>query len=358
MNLKSGLKWIFFLFCIIFTFQFVFITFVIDGLLYEHSGPRQSFSRQYIMQLMLIALASALPTLVLVQGKALSWIPMNVRYTAHFLLTFGAVCGLLIYFGWYDISIDILFPLSLFFVIYVFAIFFYQKFILARKNVQQNAEELKHLQYYTDELERYQLGVRKFRHDYQNILLSLSAYIEDGDLVGLQQYYNTSIKPTSDVIIKDSFALDGLDKIKIPAIKSFLVAKLISAQNTSGDIHITFEANKEIDYIPLNLIALVRMLGILLDNAIEELSKLGHGDLLISCLKWDAGSTFVVQNTCRPDIPSPQQLWKAGFSTKGKGRGLGLVNLSELVDAYPNVTLTTTISENSFRQELLIADNG
>jgi len=353
-SLKIALKWVFFLFCIVFTFQVIFIIGVIGGLLYTYLGSRELFSRSYILSLMFIALASALPVLIFAQCRILSWMPIRVRRVFHFLLTFGAVYGLLIYFGWYDVSGRVLVPLVLFFAIYISAIFIYGKYSQKKSMAQQNAENQKYLQYYTAELEHYQLGVRRFRHDYQNILLSLDSYIEDGDLAGLRQYYYSSIKPASDIIIKNNFALDGLDKIKIPAIKSFLFSKLMLAQNADADIRVTFEANKDIDHISLNHVALVRMLGILIDNAIEELTELGRGELFISCLKWDAGITFVVQNTCRTDLPSSQQLWQAGFSTKGEDRGLGLSNLSELAYAYPNVTLSTKVSENSFRQELLI----
>jgi len=348
------LKWVFFLFCTIFTLQLALIIFVIGGLLQEYLTPNTSYSRQDLAEFMFVALASALPLLILAQGKILSRIPINVRRAVHFFLTFGAVCELLVYQGWFDISIHLLVPFSLFLIIYVFAIYFFEKNILTKRKAQQHATEQKHLQYYTGELEQYQLGVRKFKHDYQNILLSLDAYIEDGDLAGLRQYYYSSIKPASDIITKGNFALDGLDKIKIRAIKSSLAAKLMLAQNTGMDIHTTFEANEDIDHVPLDLVVLVRMLSILLDNAIEELTELGGGELFVSCLKWDTGITFIVQNTCRPDLPPSQQLWGANFSTKGENRGLGLSNLSELINIYPNVTLSTKISKNSFRQELLI----
>jgi len=354
MDLKTGLKWIFFLFCIVTTFQLI-LTVILTGLIGIPLG-QTIYCRTCLIELMVISLASTLPTLILVQGKIFAWIPMTLRRAIHFLLTFSAVCGLLIYFNWYDVSLWLLLPFSIAAIIYVFATFFLEKFILAKRSAQQNAEEQKRLQHYTEELERHQLDVQKFKHDYQNILLSLDAYIEDGDLAGLRQYYRTSIQPTSTMMAKSNFSLNGLDKIKIQAIKSFLAAKLMLAQRTDAEIHLTFEANEHIDHIPLDSVVLVRILGILLDNAIEELTELDRGELFVSCLKWDAGTTFIVQNTCQPNLPSLQQLWQTGFSTKDKSRkrGFGLPNLSELIDAHPNITLSTKILENSFRQELLI----
>ena len=207
LNFKLALKWTFFLFCIITTIQLI-QTATIGGLLSGVPFGQVVFCRQCLLEFILIALAGALPLLILVDSKFLSWIPFNVRRALHFLLTFGAMCGLLIYWGWQDVSVSLLFPFALFLATYILATFFFKKYILARHIAQQNAEKQKQLQYYTEELERYQLGVRKFQHDYQNILLSLDAYIADGDLADLRQYYYSSFRPTFDSIVKDDFSAE------------------------------------------------------------------------------------------------------------------------------------------------------
>jgi len=49
-------------------------------------------------------------------------------------------------------------------------------------------------------------------------------------------------------------------------------------------------------------------------------------------------------------------LWEQNFSTKGKRRGLGLVNLLEIVGSLPNVTLETEIEGGVFVQKLIIEE--
>ena len=352
MDLKAGLKWIFFLFCIIFTFQVLATTVIIDGFLQGYAAPHV-YSRRSLMEAMLVALAGSLPTLVLVQGKVLSRIPMSVRRTAHFLLTFGAVFGLVAYFNSFELSGWFLLPLGLFLIIYVLAIFFYEKYILTKRKARQKAEQQKHLQFYTDEIERQYIGIQKFKHDYQNILFSLDCFIHEDDWAGLKQYYMTKIKKASEVVTRDIFSLEGLSKIKVKEIKSILVGKLILAQNMGIDT--AFHADDEIACFYMDSVDLVRMLGILLDNAIEELTEFAHGTLSIGCFKEETGVTIVVQNTCRPDhMPKLHEIWKLGFSTKGNGRGLGLNTLSELAGAHPNLILETTIAADSFVQKLKI----
>ena len=234
--------------------------------------------------------------------------------------------------------------------------YLYTMYMNIRHERQQKEYERKSLEYYVNELERQQVAMRKFKHDYQNILLSLDGFIDEGDLDGLRQYYSSTVKKASGIITKDHFTLEGLHRIKPREIKSILAAKLMTAQNLDMNIRTAFEADQDIDRIPLESTALVRMLGIILDNAIEALTELGGGELRVACLKGASGVTFIVQNTCKSDIPPLYELLRPGFSTKGESRGLGLPNLSELVDAYPNVMLKTNIDKGSFTQRLSIDD--
>jgi len=232
----------------------------------------------------------------------------------------------------------------------------YTKMLDATVALQQKENDEKNFLYYMHEVEQQQSAIRKFKHDYQNILLSLDGFFESDDFSGAKEYYYSRIKPTSEVITKGIFTLDRLSKIKVKEIKSILAAKLLAAQNTAIGIDTIFEASAEIDYIPVDSVVLVRMLGIILDNAIEALAELGEGQLFVACFKEKEAITFVVQNTCKPHLPKLRELREAGFSTKGSGRGLGLSNLAELADSCLNVTVWTGVKENSFIQKLIIGE--
>jgi len=243
-----------------------------------------------------------------------------------------------------------------FFLSYIVATFicflFYARALKATQKMKEKEIEYRTLLYYMDECEHQQSAMQKFKHDQKNILSSLDLYIAEQDWAGLTQYYTSSIKPAFTAITTNEFALEGLVNIKVREIKSVLAAKLNMAQNLG--IHVRFDVVNEIDHIPADSVSLVRMLGIILDNAIEELEELGTGTLSVACFKVKTSISFVVQNTCRPDIPPLRQLKQPGFSTKGKGRGIGLGNLSELVNALPNVALQTSIENGQFIQTIII----
>jgi len=241
-------------------------------------------------------------------------------------------------------------------VIYIFLVIslVHTRYISQKYERERKEAEHKDLKFYTDELERQHTAMRKFKHDYQNILTSMDGFFAARDWAGLEQYYTKEIKPASEILTKDDFALQALGKIKVPEIKSILAAKLIMAQNMSMDISTFFEAHEEINHIPMESVPLVRMLGIILDNAIEELAALSGGKLAVACFRGEDALTFVVQNTCRSDIQKLHVLRRPGFSTKGEGRGFGLAILDEIEASYPNITRSTAIEAGTFTQTVTI----
>ena len=217
---------------------------------------------------------------------------------------------------------------------------------------QTHRDEFEFFQYYMDEIEKQYADMRKFKHDYQNILLSLSEYINDEDLSGLKDYFHNKVEVASNKMMTHDFMLENLSKIKVKEVKSILVSKL--AMGLEKGVIINFEAKEDVNIIPMDTVVLVRMLGIILDNALEELTELREGKLLVGVWNEANGVTFVIQNTCRRDIPKLHKLEEPGFSTKGERRGIGLNNLMELVEKEPNVLLHTSIANDQFVQKISI----
>jgi len=208
------------------------------------------------------------------------------------------------------------------------------------------------MQRYTEELEQQYTEIRKFRHDHQNILSSLDAFVQEDDFTGLKRYCEEQLKRTSEHLESNNFKLENLSRIKVKEIKSLIASKLVRAQKLGIDA--TFEAKEEIHSIPADSVALVRAIGILLDNAIEELQEIKHGSMTVGLIGDRKAVHIIVQNDCRDDLPRVHKLKEAGFSTKGSNRGLGLANLAELVAQLPNVVSETLVKEGRFTQILVV----
>ena len=113
MKLKAALKNMFTLFCIITTFETIFIA-SISWL------PDQNFifNARDLFKIPFVAFAGVLPVLILVRSEKTPRAELMIRKTLHFILTAGVVFGLLIYFGWMDMT-NAVFIAAFFLAIYI-----------------------------------------------------------------------------------------------------------------------------------------------------------------------------------------------------------------------------------------------
>ena len=118
------------------------------------------------------------------------------------------------------------------------------------EQIQAEAKQkaLQDLQSYTQNLEAMYNGLRSFKHDYVNILLSLSGYIEDGDMDRLKFFFESKIFPTKNLITKGDYKLNQLSNIGVLEIKSLLSAKMIYAHELGIDITIDIPGKERAEY--------------------------------------------------------------------------------------------------------------
>ncbi|MEO1768490.1 sensor histidine kinase [Candidatus Enterococcus ferrettii] len=201
------------------------------------------------------------------------------------------------------------------------------------KTIEKNAEE-----------------VRKFKHDYQNILLSMDTYFQENKFEELKNYYYTQIKHSSESLNSTNTQLSKLTKIQNLALRSIFYVKLSIID--SGKVNLTLEMDKNFYVEEKNEIPLVRALGIILDNAIDALSELDRGELQIAVFENDGSNVVIVKNSCSEDLPPLYQLEEKGYSTKGQNRGIGLSNLQEIMEEA-DFLLETEIVDHYFIQKIV-----
>lgn len=225
-------------------------------------------------------------------------------------------------------------------------------FATREKVIEQRAMQL-----YIDEISKQNEEINQFRHDYLNILSSLESYLEEGDIQSLTVYYQQTIQPTRTLFLANASKLSALQKIDHPAIRGIFMTKLLLAQEKGISVHLEMTGKIIFpkDVFDLNLI---RILGILLDNAIEEVDALGKGELAVAFFQEKDALVILIQNTVRNPVEPLYQLKKQGFSTKGKGRGYGLSTVDELMSQTSTLLLETTISQHLFVQKLTLLGGG
>lgn len=224
----------------------------------------------------------------------------------------------------------------------------------AEYEAKEQRNRMNYLIDYSEQIEKNYSELRKFKHDYKNILISLEDYIENDDVIGLKNYFYSSIKGTGTIFDQEILKMASVSHLEIREIKSIIISKLYSAYEQG--IRVNIHVPKTIDKISVPSLILVRMLGIILDNAIEESQNVDNPEIELTVTIHNQACLFIISNRCREKIPKLHVLKQANFSTKSQDRGIGLTNLDELVQAQPNVYLETKIENNQFIQIITIFD--
>lgn len=229
----------------------------------------------------------------------------------------------------------------------------YDKSYEYRVKLSREAEEKHEIEEYSHVIEDMYAETRRFKHDYMNMFSPMKGYIDNNDMKALREFfYNNVIDMDKDIKWSGS-NIDKLKYIKIVGLKAILSAKLIKAVAINIDIKV--EIVEDIDYVDMNVMDLCRIVGVLLDNAIEAAMECEYPKVRVCIVNKNDYVVLAVQNNFFGAKPLIHKIFKEGFSTKGKDRGLGLYTVKDIIDKkYDNVSLNTTIEDNMFIEELWV----
>lgn len=320
------------------------INFYFSQFLYVLSFIVTSFAIAFILRRLMILLK-------------LSWLYVNRIYMI-FLLSLIVIFFITIYFylpstvNSLDHMLTISYLVMLYFLAFIAVIILITISIAREMQYRRNKKEVEDYYKYTLQIEKINNRMRKFRHDYINILSTMSEYLREEDIEGLKQYFSDHITPLKSNFEMNTLQLNGIDQLKVREIKGLITTKILQAQE--NHIEISVEVADEITQINMELIDLSRALGIIMDNAIEASLNIENPMIQIAFIKTDNSVLIIIMNKAPKNLPKLHTLFKEGFSTKGGNRGLGLSTLKEITDNTENVLLDTTIENQYFIQKLEI----
>ena len=195
--------------------------------------------------------------------------------------------------------------------------------------------------FYTKQLEESQRSLRQFKHDYQNILISMEAELKDNDNFKELLAYSASHLEKS-----KAWRFNDLDNVSDPEIKSIVISKLDNCFTNS--LPVSFECRQPLREIQgINKFDLIRLLGIAFDNAIEASENFTAPEIKVLLLNTDAGFEFEIRNKVAGTFDTTK-LQQAGVTTKEGHDGLGLASAQAIISNYNNVFLAHAIKDNWF----------
>lgn len=224
---------------------------------------------------------------------------------------------------------------------------------MEKVDIEIRQDSYNRLQEYTNQIENMYSSLRSFKHDYSNIMLSMSGYIEANDMEGLRDYFDKEILPLSKNITKNTAHINQLINIKTTELKSIISSKLLYAIELN--INVSIEVTDEVTSIPMDTLDLCRVIGIFLDNAIEATLETDRPTIRFALINLDTEYIFIISNTFLEKGIPYATLSKPNVSTKGVNRGIGLYNAHEIIAKYNHVFLDTEIKNKSFVQRLQIS---
>ncbi len=195
-------------------------------------------------------------------------------------------------------------------------------------------------------------NIRAFKHDFNNIVQAIGGYVSTNDMEGLKKYYSQLLNDCQGV---NNLTALSPDVINNPAIYSILASKYHKA-NELG-IQITLEVCFDLTQLSTHIYEITRILGILLDNAIEATLECEEKIIKIN-LRNDSSrhkNLIVIKNTYLNKDINIDKIFEKSYSTKPNNSGIGLWEVRQILRKNLNtLDLFTTKDDTFFTQQLEI----
>lgn len=226
--------------------------------------------------------------------------------------------------------------------------------LLRTIKLEKTNEKLEEEKLYNKTLTILYDNIRGFKHDFNNIVQSIGGYISTNNMDGLKDYYTDLLNDCQKV---NNLAVLNPELINNSAVYSLLTSKYHKAEELG--ITMNFEIFLDLKTLNIKTYDLTRILGILLDNAIEA-SKVCDEKIINIIIRKDNKANrqlFIIENTYANKDVDTERIFEKGYTSKsedGKNHGLGLWEVRKILKKNNNLNLFTTKTDKLFKQQLEI----
>ena len=273
-----------------------------------------------------------------------------------FLLTLTIIFGIIliatqIYVTFYYSSILPLFIviISICSLLAYFSISMYTIFTVSK--LETTSISLEESQLYNKTLQILHDNIRAFKHDFWNIVQGIGGYISKNDIDGLRDYYSELVEDCQQV---NNLTALSPSVVNNPAIYNILANKYHMADELG--IKIGLEVFMDLTNLNINSYELTRIIGILMNNAIEA-SKECEEKVINVTFRKDKRKHMqlvIVENTYKDKDIDTEKIYEKGYSTKPGNSGIGLWEVRQIMRKHNNLNLYTTKTDDYFSQQFEI----
>ena len=223
-----------------------------------------------------------------------------------------------------------------------------------QQKLANELEQNRQLNEYLKNIQEQYDDLRRFKHDFKNIILSMSVDSSENASKDYEELYRELTQQREFRNDLDGKIVFEYKKIANDPLRGLVIQKFFKAKSNGIKLNVEITDNYiQIDDEVLNV---VRIVGILLDNAIEEASNGLNKNVDLAFVKNDDVLEISVENPLNHSV-NIKNIFKKGYSTKGENHGIGLANVSELIDKDNNLYLDTEIIDDKLRITLMIIND-
>lgn len=194
-------------------------------------------------------------------------------------------------------------------------------------------------------------NVRGFKHDFDNIVTTIGGYIKTNDMEGLKNYYS---QLEDDCQRVNNLYILNPNIVNNDGIYNLLTKKYYEAEREDIKVNITFLL--DLSTLHMKVYEFARILGILLDNAIEASSESTEKIINLSFRDdfRNSRQLITIENTYSNKDVNTDIIFEKGVSGKDDHTGLSLWEVRKLIKKNNNINLFTTKDDKFFKQQLEI----
>lgn len=176
-------------------------------------------------------------------------------------------------------------------------------------------------------------------------------YVSTKDIAGLSEYYSQLIGDCQKV---NNLTTLSPEVINNPAIYSILASKYHKADELG--IKINLNIFLDLNKLDMKIYEFTRVLGILLDNAIEASYECDKKIINVE-MRNDFSrhrQLMIIENTYTEKDVDTEKIFEKGYSSKPNNSGLGLWEAREIMRRNNNLNLYTDKNDEFFIEQLEI----
>lgn len=196
-------------------------------------------------------------------------------------------------------------------------------------------------------------NIQDLRHDIKNIFLTMSAYVERSTDTEMKEFYRDRICPLMEGEIEQNTIFSKLCQIPSEELRAFLYMKCMQASKRGITVKLSVQIEQDEFGYGMELVDLTRILGILLDNSIEECENAEEAEghwIEISIRTQRGRVSYSIKNSIRKGHDFGHMIEQKSDKSGHKGRGLIIIR--NILEGYPNITLNTLVDKEIFHQTL------